>query len=170
MSRSTIHRHLASLEDAAGRPLVERHAERIALTPTGELLLPIAERVEEETASAARLFSEEVELAGRVDLAAFEGAGSLLAPALASFQARYPRIEVRLFTSAQVVSLTRRESDVAVRATDQPSERSALITSNNPTPKIENRNWVRTSTVLSTTMLAPPTAAPARPERRSRPS
>ncbi len=62
-------------------------------------------------------------MAGRVDLAAFEGAGSLLAPALASFQARYPRIEVRLFTSAQVVSLTRRESDVAVRATDQPSER-----------------------------------------------
>lgn len=117
VNQSTVGRRLAALESALGARLFDRTPEGYLLTPSGEALLPRAERMEEEALAAARdVAGGEARLAGSVRLTAPETFGSrFLTARLADFHRRYPDIALELVADNRAFSLSRREADVALR-------------------------------------------------------
>src|SRR5262249_43547056 len=108
---------VAALERALEAKLFHRTAGGYVLTPSGEALLPRAERVEEEILAAQR----EVQgrgggLRGAVRLTAPEAfSGAFLPPLLAGVQRRSPEITLELVADNRSLSLSRREADLALR-------------------------------------------------------
>lgn len=116
-TQPTMGRRLRALEADLGHALFQRTADGFVLTHEGEVLLPHAERIEEEAlAVERRLGGEGVELTGVLRLTSSDWFGAtLLAPVLAEFGRRCPKVEVELLTDARVYSLPRREADLAFR-------------------------------------------------------
>lgn len=116
---STVSRRLDRLEERIGAPLFDRSREGTEPTAVAEQLVTHAEEMElcaARFASAGALVETQVE--GTVRLTVLPGIADLfVAPALAKLQERYPRLVVELDASISYADLTRREADVAVRAT-----------------------------------------------------
>ena len=94
------------------------------LTAAGEELLEAA-RTMNGAADAAllRLSGRDLEPAGTVRVTAPDDLMHYaLIPAQATFHGRYPRIRVELVVDNRPLNLTRREADIAVRATRTPQE------------------------------------------------
>src|SRR5918912_219609 len=67
VNHSTVFRRLDQLEDALGTKLFERHRTGYALTPAGEEMASLAERMDEDVASFARkLAGQALSPAGRL--------------------------------------------------------------------------------------------------------
>jgi len=118
MDVSTVSRRLDRLETDVGAPLFDRTREGTRPTALAEHMLPHAEEME---LSAARFASAgakvETEVEGVVRLTVLPGiADVFVAPALAKLHRRYPRLVVELDASVSYADLTRREADIAVRA------------------------------------------------------
>ena len=125
VSQTTVARRVAALERALGIPLFDRRQAGYALTPAGEELLPMAERVEAEalqladTASARRR-----DLNGTVRVTTEEVyAMMLLAPLLRELHERHPEILIEVDTAQALRDLGGGEADIALRSTsgDQPA-------------------------------------------------
>lgn len=116
-TQPTMGRRLRALEADLGHTLYQRTADGFVLTHEGEVLLPHAERIEEEAlAVERRLGGEGVELTGVLRLTSSDWFGTtLLAPVLAEFGRQCPKVEVELLTDARIYSLPRREADMAFR-------------------------------------------------------
>lgn len=114
---STASRRLAALEETLDARLFVRTREGLRPTEAAEQLLASAEQVEE----GVRLFATtgerlEREVEGVVRLAAPPGlAESFVAPLLPALLRRHPRLRLEVDASTQVLDLTRREADVALR-------------------------------------------------------
>jgi DNA-binding transcriptional LysR family regulator len=122
VSRSTVNRRLHGLEAASSVTLFERTPAGLVPTDAGLQLLPIARRMEEDALAAERVFAgRDATISGRIDVTQFEAAGEMLAPAFAEFQRVHPEIELHVTTSNRPLSLRRRESDLAIRGTDEPN-------------------------------------------------
>lgn len=116
-NHATVSRRIKALEDATRARLFDRAKSGLALTQLGEDLLPVAERIEDEIASAARL------IAGRDSLPT--GAINLSIPPLISFSSitkdladfsrMYPEIDVHLGLTNNLVRLDHREADISIR-------------------------------------------------------
>ncbi len=116
---STVSRRLDRLEERIGAPLFDRGREGTEPTAVAEQLVTHAEEME---LCAARFASAgasvETQVEGTVRLTVLPGIADLfVAPALAKLHERYPRLVVELDASISYADLTRREADVAVRAT-----------------------------------------------------
>jgi DNA-binding transcriptional LysR family regulator len=116
---STVSRRLDRLEERIGAPLFDRSREGTEPTALAEQLVAHAEEME---LSAARFASAgaavETQVEGTVRLTVLPGIADLfVAPALAQLHERYPRLVVELDASISYADLTRREADIAVRAT-----------------------------------------------------
>jgi DNA-binding transcriptional LysR family regulator len=116
-SQPTMGRRLRALETAVGQTLFQRTAEGMVLTDEGAAVLGHAERIEDEVLTLERaLAGSRAELKGTLRLSSSDWFGTwILAPALAEFGRRHPRIEVELLTDARLVSLPRREAELAFR-------------------------------------------------------
>jgi DNA-binding transcriptional LysR family regulator len=116
-TQSTMGRRLDALHDRAGVVLLMRTPAGYVLTEAGEKALPHAEAMEGEALAIERTVSGgDVRLQGLVRVATIEAlAANILAPSLPRFTARYPGITFELDTDTRIVSLSRREADVAVR-------------------------------------------------------
>ena len=115
-------RRLRALEAAVGHTLFQRTGEGFVLTDEGSSVLGHAERIEEEVlAFQLQLTGSEAELkVSCVCLPRWFGT-SMLAPVLAEFSRRHPRVCLELLTDARLYSLPRREADLVFRI--QPSTR-----------------------------------------------
>jgi DNA-binding transcriptional LysR family regulator len=116
---STVSRRLDRLEERIGAPLFDRTREGTEPTALAEQLVAHAEEME---LSAARFASSgalvETQVEGTVRLTVLPGIADIfVAPLLAQLRARHPRLVVELDASISYADLTRREADVAVRAT-----------------------------------------------------
>jgi DNA-binding transcriptional LysR family regulator len=116
---SAISQAIAALEREAGTALVRRGPRGVALTPAGELLARHAAALRERLDLAAEELADVVGLrAGRLRLAAFPSAGSvLMPPAIAAFRDRHPGVELSLADAepqAAVRGLRDGSIDVAV--------------------------------------------------------
>jgi DNA-binding transcriptional LysR family regulator len=116
---STVSRRLDRLEERIGAPLFDRTRDGTEPTALAEQIVAHAEEME---LSAARFASAgalvETEVEGTVRLTVLPGIADLfVAPLLAKLHARHPRLVVELDASVSYADLTRREADVAVRAT-----------------------------------------------------
>lgn len=115
---STAFRRLATLEQRLGVRLFERLPAGVyAPTDAGERIAGAAERVETETAALDRdLLGADHRLSGRVRVTCSETlAYSLLTPAIAAFRRQHPGIVIDLVIDNRVLSLSRREADIALR-------------------------------------------------------
>lgn len=117
VNQTTVGRRLEALEASLGSRLFERHPTGFVLTPAGEGVREVAERMEGEAlALERRAAGEDARLEGLVRLTTLESLGGhFLAPRLAAFHARYPGIRLELVTDSRSLSLTRHEADVALR-------------------------------------------------------
>jgi len=111
-----VTKRLAALEARLGQRLFQRTTRRVSPTAEGEAVcvsaVPLLEGFK---ALEAQLQERHKEPTGRIRLAATFGFGRLwLGPALARFQARYPRLEVQLQLTEQLPDLTADGFDGAV--------------------------------------------------------
>ncbi len=117
MSPAMAAKHLNALEARLGTTLVNRTTRRLSLTQAGADFLERAERIlgdlrEAEAEAAARAVVVEGLL--RVTVGATFGVRHI-APLLARFNQRHPRVTVELGLSDRVVDLVEERWDVAIR-------------------------------------------------------
>lgn len=124
VNHSTVSRRIGQLEERVGARLFDRLATGLVPTATGSELIEVAEQVERH----ASLFSlgasaSDARLGGPLTVTAPSLlAHYLLMPMIASFAARYPQIEIELNAGDDLASLTKREADIAIRATAAPQD------------------------------------------------
>ncbi|MGW5957645.1 LysR family transcriptional regulator [Methylorubrum thiocyanatum] len=119
---STAFRRLAAIEAELGTRLFERHRSGYVATPAGEAMAAAAARMEEEVARFDREVADRAQTPSgllRVTAAA-PLVTDLLMPMLGRFRTRYPKVQIELVVSEEALNLSRRDADVALRATRDP--------------------------------------------------
>ncbi len=116
---STVSRRIDRLEAELGVHLFDRTREGTTATAAAEAMLGAAEGMERALAQfAAAVDAVETVAEGVVRLTAMPGVtDAFIAPALAAFHRRYPKVAIELDASVAYADLTRREADLAIRAT-----------------------------------------------------
>ena len=127
-SPATVGRRIAALEDRLGARLFDRGQTGYALTESGEAIRPKAEEVEEAVLSVEREASgRDLRATGKVRIATAEDIATfVVAPRLAEFQRSHPGIVLEVVAGWDVVNLTRREADIAIR-TVRPLQGDVVI-------------------------------------------
>lgn len=118
VNHSTAFRRLGALEEATGVRLFERLPGGVyAPTPAGERMAAAAERIETEAAALDReIVGRDHRLTGRLCVTASETlAYRLLTAQIARFRTAHPGIIVELAIDNRLLSLSRREADIALR-------------------------------------------------------
>lgn len=118
MAVSSVSRKIDALEQELGARLLLRGSRQVVVTDAGERFLPRARNILAELADGKNAVQElDSEPRGLLTVTAPAAFGRLhVAPAIAAFLQRYPLIEVELHVSDEVVDLSARRVDVAVRA------------------------------------------------------
>ena len=114
---STVSRRLAALEERLGTRLLQRTSRRVGLTDEGARLLErTSAPLDELLAGVGSAIDQDGDPAGRVRVTAPVLLGShRIAPALFRFAAAYPRIELELNLTNDVVPLVEGGYDLAFR-------------------------------------------------------
>ena len=117
VNHATVLRRIAQLEDRLGTQMFEKLPSGYRLTAAGEEVLELAEQMEASSHQLeTRVFGCDQSVRGllRVTLPPFL-ATHLLMPDLADFARMHPDIEMEIVSTGDVVNLTNREADVAIR-------------------------------------------------------
>ncbi|SFH98376.1 DNA-binding transcriptional regulator, LysR family [Bosea sp. OK403] len=124
LNHSTVFRRLGQIEEALGLKLFERHRSGYVATPAGDEMATLAERVDEDiTAFARRLAGQEIKPAGELRVTTNDTLlVDLLTPVFAAFLGQCPDIRLDILLGNQALNLSKRDADVAIRATDNPPE------------------------------------------------
>ena len=127
-SQPTVSRRMAALARRHGTALLETVGSRYQPTAAGRGLAERAERIERDIAALASEVDHLGALPeGSVRCTAPEGLGlAVIAPRLDAFRREHPGIDLLLVAEAQVVDLSRREADLAVRFV-RPTQRELVI-------------------------------------------
>lgn len=122
---ATVGRRISALETALKAQLFVRNARGYVLTRQGEKLLETAGQMEISATSVEdQLGARQQSLAGTIRLTALEGIGNFfLAPRVSAFAVEHPRVSLELLTIQQVVSMSRRDTDIIVTLTPPNSQR-----------------------------------------------
>jgi len=121
---STVFRSLQRIERGLGRALFERTRSGYLATELATELAEHAERME-AALEAARSSAEAApaQVSGTVRITTTDTVlHGLVAPALRSLHAVHPLLSYELHTGNELASLTRRDADIAVRATKRPPQ------------------------------------------------
>ncbi len=117
ISTSTVWRRIAALERELRLRLVDRRPDGACLTRHGRIIAGLAQVATDHTAEILRTavvlregLAEPVRVSATEPLVA-----EILAPALPTLWARHPELRVDLKVSNELVSLARREADIAIR-------------------------------------------------------
>lgn len=112
---STVTRRIARLEAESATPLFEGLAGLRRLTEAGEALLLQAETIEATLMAMSTVGEDRLQIAGTVRLSLAEGlATHVVAPGLATFQARHPNLRLDLITASGFLDPSKREADIAI--------------------------------------------------------
>ncbi|MQQ09350.1 LysR family transcriptional regulator [Epibacterium sp. SM1979] len=127
LSYTTVARRVQRAEDALGYPLFERHPDGYVPLPKAHEIARAAERMEqEELGLMRRLSGQQPELSGPLTFTAPQLLiQTHLAPLLAEFTGRYPDVDLSVKAGYDVLDLSRREADLALRISHEPQ--SALV-------------------------------------------
>ena len=124
VNHSTVLRRLGSLEDTVSTRLFDRMPAGYSLTASGhefaERLAGVAEQIE---SARDHISSRDVQVRGTIRLTAPESLmRTVLMPLIARFSLRYPAVQLQLVMGTSLANLTKREAEVAVRASNHPPE------------------------------------------------
>lgn len=124
VNHSTVFRRLAELEEKAAAPLFERHRSGYQLTPAGEAMAAVASRIDSDISDFMRkLAGQDLRPRGEIRVTTNDTLLLyLLMPVLARFRTEYPDIRVDIIMSNQALNLSKRDADIAIRATDSPPD------------------------------------------------
>ncbi len=124
INHSTAFRRLRQVEESLGVPVFERGPGGYSPTAAGTEIVALAARIDEDLSVALRRMagqapvpSGEVRIATS-DLLLFQ----LVLPMLAEFRVEFPSIRLDLVTGNTPLNLSRRDADIAIRATDAPPD------------------------------------------------
>ena len=122
--QTTVLRRLDQMERELGVSLFNRTREGLSLTAAGEEAFNVAEKVVPDFEHLERqLVGQDSRPEGKVRLATSDTLlHGLLSPLLAEVSHRYPGIQLETITGNEVLSLSRRDADIAIRPTNDPQE------------------------------------------------
>ena len=120
LPKSTVSRRVAALEAHLGERLLLRTTRKLTVTDFGRAVLPHAHHVAEDVEAADSLAQHrQSEPSGRLRITMPNDMANLvMAPFLAEFVLRYPRISLEVDLSARFVDLVAENFDVAIRIGD----------------------------------------------------
>lgn len=124
VNASTVFRRLGALEERLGARLFERGRAGYGLTPAGEEMVGIAGRMSEDILAFERRISGQ-DLAPAGDLRVTTNDSlliHLLTEIFAGFRKAYPDITLDVVVGNDALNLSKRDADVAIRATANPPE------------------------------------------------
>jgi DNA-binding transcriptional LysR family regulator len=170
INHSTVFRRLGQIEEALGTTLFERHRTGYGLTPAGEEMVALAQRLDTDITSFTRkIAGQEIAPEGELRVTTNDSLLiHLLTPLLPKFRATCPDVRLDVVLANQALNLSKRDADVAIRATDNPPEnlvgrRVAKIawalygrasdfqgTENTEPAAVSERNWVSLGDNLAT--------------------
>ena len=124
LRHSTVFRRIEEVERRLGRPLFDRHRGGWTANELGETAARAAQAMEEAALEAERrLLGADGRLAGTIRVATSELVGGyLLSRVIDAFLSEHPAVEIEVDVSNNSLDLTRREADVAIRATRTPPD------------------------------------------------
>jgi DNA-binding transcriptional LysR family regulator len=122
--QSTVFRRLNTLEKDLGVRLFERLPSGYLMTAAGEDFYQAAERIEADILALDRRISgQDLRPSGTIRITMADVLlVKLLAPCLTKFRLVYPEIELEVLISKDMLNLTKRDADIAIRTTNQPLE------------------------------------------------
>lgn len=125
-NHSTIFRKINAIEDKTGVRFFERLPDGYAMTDAGNSAMRYAERIESEVHALSReVLGQDMRLQGKIRVTAPEGMTTQIMPTmLAEFCRQHPEVSVEIAGGHGALDLTRREADVAIRATRKPPDAS----------------------------------------------
>jgi DNA-binding transcriptional LysR family regulator len=121
---STVFRSLQRIEKQLGRRLFERGRQGYHAGELAQTLATHAERIEGELEAArSQLAARDDRVSGLVRITTTDTLlYGLVMPALGGLMARHPQLRLELAASNELANLTRRDADLALRATKKPPE------------------------------------------------
>lgn len=124
IDHSTAFRRLGSIEKSLGVILFERHRGGYTPTSAGRAMLDAATRMEVDVDGFSReLVGQSDVMAGELRITAPTSfAGTFLMPILAEFSRKHPAVRLQLVLAEETLNLSRRDADVALRASRGPDE------------------------------------------------
>lgn len=122
VSKSAVSKRVTSLEDQLGVRLLHRTTRKLSLTEAGERYYAHAVRAVAAAAQAQDAVSEiQADPQGRLKVSAPMSFGRLhVAPLIAGFLARFPKLEVDLVLDDRKIDLVAEGYDVAIRVGELP--------------------------------------------------
>lgn len=124
INQSTVFRRLGQIEESLGVRLFERRRTGYELSAAGAEVFALAQRVELDiVAVSSRLEGLEQAPEGVLRIATNDTlALHLLTPIFSGFRALNPAVQIDLVIGNSALNLARGETDIAVRATNDPPE------------------------------------------------
>ncbi|HLH51620.1 MAG TPA: LysR family transcriptional regulator [Roseiarcus sp.] len=124
LNHSTVFRRLGAIEAALGAQLFERSRAGYEPTAAGEEMIALATSMAESIIEFERhVAGRDVKPTGELRVTTVDSvAVYLLGPILARFRSAYPGVHLDVILAAQNLNLSRRDADVAIRATNDPPE------------------------------------------------
>ncbi len=128
VDQATVGRRLASLEAALDATLFLRASNGYVLTAAGEVVMRAALDMEASASSLERqILGLDERLSGVVRVTTTDSfALDFIIPAVARLRLEHPSIEVQLQASTQMLNLSKREADIAVR-THKPDNPELVV-------------------------------------------
>ncbi len=124
ISHTTVFRRLGEIEESMGVKLFERSRAGYHPTLAGKVTATSAQRVEVEVLEVERrIVGQDLRVSGKIRVTTTDSLMyGLLSPIFSEFLASYPDIGLEIAVSNDVLSLSRREADVAIRPSVKPPE------------------------------------------------
>ena len=120
---ATVIRHVDALEARLGVKLFQRHARGYAPTEAGQDLLRVAGATDDQLQQlAGRLRGQGDTASGELIVTSLMSFSPVMVPALTSFQAKHPDVQVRYIADERLFRLEFGEAHVAIRAGLTPPE------------------------------------------------
>jgi len=118
VTKTTVSRRLAALEEALGAKLFDRKPNGLALTAAGQEAIAAAEgiaaQMEQLADRVANASDDKVRGVVRLTAAPWLAARTII-PALPKLKQRHPELDVQLLSTNALVNLPQREADLAIR-------------------------------------------------------
>jgi DNA-binding transcriptional LysR family regulator len=124
LNHSTVFRRLNALEQDLGSRLFERSRTGYVPTPAGEEMVALANRMFDEVIEFERRVSgRDVKPSGELRVTTNDSfVAHLTTPLFSAFCKMYPEIRLDVVVENRALNLSKRDADVAIRATAEPPE------------------------------------------------
>ena len=124
LNHSTVFRRLNALEQDLGSRLFERARTGYVPTPAGEEMVSLAARIFDDiTEFERRVAGRDVKPSGELRVTTNDSlVAHLMTPMFGAFCKQFPEIKLDVVIDNRALNLSRRDADVAIRATAEPPE------------------------------------------------